>query len=106
MEKKMRPSSITKEDIERWDENIKSDQNLPEGFGKDPKEKEVCYAALWLYEQLAALNCEEENIFKLQYTAGRLSYFNDPWEVHQQVLSTYKEYSPIIDHVVPKGGLN
>ena len=87
----MRPNFIKHEDIERWNTNIKSDPNLPEGFADDAKQREVCYAALWLYEQLADLKCEEENIFKLQYTAGRLSYYNDPWEVHLQVIATYKE---------------
>lgn len=102
--KNMRPSSITQEDIKRWDENIASDQNLPEGFADDEKQREVCYAALWLFEKLAQLGCEEENIYKLQYTAGRLSYYNDPWEVHQQVVKTYKEVNQVIDPWVK--GLN
>lgn len=87
----MRPEFVTPEDIKRWDESIESDPNMPEGFADEVKQREVCYAALWLYEQLANLKCEEENIFKLQYTAGRLSYYNDPWEVHLQVIETYKK---------------
>lgn len=102
----MRPNFITQEDISRWDLNISSDQNLPKGFADDEKQREVCYAALWLYEQLSALGCDEENIFKLQYTAGRLSYYNDPWDVHQQVVEQFKLVSPIIDQLVSNKELN
>lgn len=94
----MRPNFITKEDIERWDDNINNDPNVPEGFADIPLQREVCYVGLWLFEQLSELGCEEENIFKLQHIVGHLSRDNDPWDVAMYTVEQFKEkISPIIN---------
>ncbi len=85
----MRPNFITQEDITRWDETIDSDEDMPKGFADNPTQREVCYAGLWLYEQLMELDCPEVDAFQMQYTAGALSVTNDPWEVHQKTLEIY-----------------
>lgn len=87
----MRPSFVTKEDIERWDKGISEDKYLPEGFGQNPKEREVLYAGAWLHEQLVELDCSDADIEKIQYIAGSLSVHNDPWEVSQQALNIYQK---------------
>lgn len=86
----MRPSFVTQEDLTRWDKKISNDPHLPKDFGQNEKEREVLYAGCWLYEQLIELECPETDIGKIQYIAGRLSFTNDAWDVHQQAFAIYK----------------
>lgn len=91
-----RPDFVTEEDITRWSEQLKSDPNLAEVFETLPEEivsddiLETCYAGLWLCEELEKLECPESLIMRIQYTAGKLSYGHDVWEVHLQILEGYK----------------
>ncbi len=82
-----RPEFITNEDIARWSEMI--DADLSPTLAESAIIKEVCYAGLWLAEQLHFLKCQEELIIRIQWTAGKLSFGRDPWEVHQQILDDY-----------------
>lgn len=84
-----RPDSVTNEDITRWSNNIDSDTNLPAFLVQSPIVREVCYAGLWLVEQLDKLGCPEEYIQRIQFTAGQQSFGRDPWDVHQNMLTEY-----------------
>jgi hypothetical protein len=85
-----RPEFITNEDIMRWSENIDNDDTLPQAVKESPVIREVCYAGLWISEELEKLGCSKELISKVQYTGGQLSFGRDPWEVHQRLLTGYK----------------
>lgn len=86
----MRPEFITYEDIARWSKNIDNDPNIPAGLAESPIIREVCYAGLWLAEELDKMLCNEELITRMQFTAGRLSFGREPWEVAQLILEKYK----------------
>lgn len=86
-----RPNFITNNDIARWQASINDDQTMPPEMLTSPIIMEVCYAGLWLVEQLQQINCPESIIVRIQWTAGRLSYGHDTWEVHQEILKQYKD---------------
>ena len=85
-----RPEFVTSDDIKRWDDNIDNDPNLIDDIKNEPIIRELCYAGLYLSEQLDKLECPPEFIFRIQYSAGRASFGHDPWEVHQKFLESYK----------------
>jgi hypothetical protein len=85
-----RPAFITEEDIKRWTINMENDEMLPPVLISNETIREVCYAGLWLCEQLDDLQCPSEYITRIQYTAGKCSFGRDPWEVHQKFLESYK----------------
>lgn len=85
-----RPSFVTQEDLVRWDQSIESDERIPKYFTDMPELREVCYAGLYLGEQLEKLECPEALIVRIQYSAGKSSFGNDVWEVHLSVLEKYK----------------
>jgi hypothetical protein len=85
-----RPEIISNEDILRWSENIDNDSRIPESIKKSAIMREVCYAGLWLAEQLEELKCPEDLIIRIQHAAGGLSFGRDIWETHQSVLESYK----------------
>ena len=82
-----RPDFVNFEDISRWSHKV--DQDLPEVLAQDPIIREVCYAGLWLVEQLMNLNTPTEYIDSLRFAAGQCSFGRDPWEVHQKFLEDY-----------------
>jgi hypothetical protein len=84
-----RPNFISHNDIVRWDNNLQNDPNLHPDILSQPIIVEVCYAGLWITEQLQQLQCPDEYIGRIQYTAGMLSNGRDPWEVHQKLLDGY-----------------
>jgi len=83
-----RPEYVTQEDIIRWDSII--DQELPAVVASNLLIKEVCYAGQWLGEQLKALDCSEEYIVRIVFTAGKLSFGRDPWDVSVTLLRAYE----------------
>lgn len=85
-----RPNFITNDDICRWSNSIDSDQTLPKELVKSPIVREVCYAGFWLAEQLMDLKCPDPLIFRIQWTAGKLSFGRDAWDVHIQIMNDYK----------------
>jgi hypothetical protein len=85
-----RPDFITNEDIARWSKEIDNDKSLPPGLVKSPVIREVCFAGLWLSEQLSSLGCPDSLIVRIQYTAGKVSFGKDAWTIHQQFLEGYK----------------
>ena len=85
-----RPGFITAADIARWSKEIDEDKSLPPNLSKSPVIREVCFAGFWLSEQLSELNCPKSLIVRIQYTAGKISFGRDAWEIHQQFLDGYK----------------
>jgi hypothetical protein len=92
-----RPDFITAQDVSRWTKIIESDKQIPSDLAANPTIREVCYAGLFLSEQLADLNCPEELLVRIQYTAGKMSFGRDPWEVHQQMLEDFKSNKIVFD---------
>lgn len=84
-----RPNFISEEDIFRWNNNIDNDSSFPKSLKSSPTIREVCFAGLWLCEQLANLGCPDFLIVRIQDTAGRLSFGRNPWEVSQELLQQY-----------------
>lgn len=86
-----RPSFITNEDIERWSKEIDENSQLPKEMIKSAVVREVCYAGLWLAEQLADLQCPDSLISRIQFSAGKSSFGKkDTWDIHQQFLQGYQ----------------
>lgn len=84
-----RPEFITNEDIARWSDNIDSDPEIPDEITDSAIMREVCYAGLWLLEELEKLQCTPELMVRIQYSAGQSSFGRDPWEIHQLFISNY-----------------
>ncbi len=85
-----RPESITNEDLARWSESIDNDPLLDKQLAQNPIVREVCYAGQYLAEKLRELDCSEEIIGRLMYTAGQLSFGQeDAWMVHQEILQKF-----------------
>lgn len=85
-----RPDFVTGENLARWSENLDSDPNLPQDLIQSPIVREVCYAGLFLIEELEKLQCPESIIIRIQFTAGKLSFGRDAWDVHLKLLDDYK----------------
>lgn len=85
-----RPNFITKQDIKRWSDNIDQDPHITSAIRNSPVIREVCYAGLWLSEELEKEGCPFPLITRIQWTAGKLSYGRDIWEVHQDILTKYR----------------
>jgi hypothetical protein len=51
-----RPESIANEDIERWSKILEQDNQLYPQVSVSPIIREVCYAGLWLSEELKKWN--------------------------------------------------
>ena len=85
-----RPNFVTEEDISRWGANIDNDPGMPKALAAIPLIREVCYAGLWLCDELEKLECPDFLVIRIQDAAGRLSYGRDPWEVSEELLQRYK----------------
>lgn len=92
-----RPEFVTNEDINRWGDVIDNDPRIPEHIAKSAIIREVCYAGLWLVEQLQDLQCPEELIVRIQWNGGKASFGRDAWEVHQKLLSDYIDNKLLFD---------
>lgn len=98
-----RPEFVTNEDLDRWSESIDNDENIPQEMANQPIIREACYAGLWLCEELDKLECPEEIRDRIQFTAGKLSWGRDIWQVHQDMLENYRtdqlEYEVDVSHL-------
>ena len=92
-----RPEFVTDKDIARWSHNIDNDVNLPKELIESPIIREVCYAGLWLREELDELNCPDSIALRIQYTAGQISFGRDVWSVHQDIIEKYKANTLIFE---------
>lgn len=90
----MRPEFITEEDIARWEKNYeegtRKNPEIPSFLLDSPIIREVCYAGMWLAEELTKLGCADDMITRIQFTAGRMSFGRDPWAVAQQIMGAYR----------------
>ena len=86
-----RPEFVTNEDLARWDEIIDEDAMLPKVVSDNPIIREACYAGQWLGEELAKLGCSQEKSIRIIFTAGKLSFGRDTWQVSIDMLKAYKE---------------
>ncbi len=93
----MRPEFITSQQIERWEQILSEDPNFSPDFLESIVLKEVCFAGLYLGEQLEELGCAEDLIFRIQFTAGKLSFGREPWQIHLEILSDYKNNKLVYD---------
>jgi len=93
-----RPSNIKKEDIVRWSEFIDSDPYLPKDLLTIPEFREICYAGMWLIEELEKHQCPSDLAVRIQWTAGKMSYKKEPWEIHTKIIDQYKDGSLVIEH--------
>lgn len=85
-----RPESVTNEDLLRWTDTIDNDPLMSEGLAQNPIIREVCYAGQWLADKLAELNCPDNLIGRMMFTAGRLSFGRpDPWDIHLDILNRF-----------------
>lgn len=84
-----RPDFITDEHITRFQAIIQEDP-LAKQFIDVPLFMEVCYAGVWLAEELEKLGCTEDLSVRIQFHAGQLSFGRDPWDVHQELLEGYR----------------
>ena len=92
-----RPNFIKTQDIVRWSNFIDSDPYMPKDLLSVPEFREVCYAGMWLIEELEKLQCPESIAVRIQWTAGKASYKNNPWEIHMNMLKDYKKGTLIIE---------
>lgn len=83
-----KPDNVTDEMIEEWNNVLENDEMIIQLL-EMPGARETLLAGMWLFEKLLERNCPENFVVQLQYTAGKLSYGNDPWEVHQKILDAY-----------------
>ncbi len=86
----LRPNFVTEEDILRWDNIINNDPFMPKSLADSPTIREVCYAGLWLWDELEKLECPEFIIVRIQEAAGRLSFGRNTWDVSAKLLESYK----------------
>jgi hypothetical protein len=89
-----RPKFISEKDIKKFNKEI------PESLRIDPILLEVIYAGKWLVERLIELQCSSDNILRIQWTAGQMSFGNDPWEVHQKILNDFLDNKLIFEEDV------
>lgn len=98
-----RPNFITPEQIESWKEKIKNDPLFPhttiQNFDQHIKDQffEACFAGFHLAEELTKLNCLPELITRIQFTAGKISFGRDPWEIHLKILEDFKNNTLIFE---------
>ena len=85
-----RPDFISNTDIARWSAELDSDPDISPDLVSEPIIREVCYAGMWLVEQLQKEHCPNELIDRIQYSAGKSSFGKDPWEIHQNFLGGYR----------------
>jgi hypothetical protein len=87
-----RPLSISNDQLSQWTLEISEDPFLGEQVLQHPIFKEVLLAGKWLSEQLSLLQCQEELIVRITYTAGQLSFGrSDPWEIVENLLQQYQQ---------------
>ena len=87
-----RPEFVSNEDILRWSEKIDNDPLVPPELVEHPLIREVCYAGQWLNEKLVELDCQDDIIGRIMYTAGAICYGRpDPWIIHQNILQKFIE---------------
>lgn len=81
---------ISLEKAHEYNKLIDDDPTIPADLKKSPLIREVCMAGLYLAEELFKLECPESLIIRIQYSAGKMSFGKEPWEIHLKFLEGYK----------------
>lgn len=89
---------LTADQLNKFDQLIDQDQNIPSFCKQNEVIREVCRCGLWLANELEKLNCPESLITRIQWTAGKLSFGKDPWKIHQAILADYQSDSLIFEN--------
>lgn len=98
----MRPQFVTEDDLARWSKIYEEESRvalsyLPSTLLDSPLVKEVCFAGMWLCEELEKMGCASDKIIRIQFTAGEWSFGRDPWEAHQEALNAYRNNELIFE---------
>lgn len=93
----IRPNFVSEDDIIRWADMIDNDDTIPDEVKNTEVIREVCYSGFWLVEQLFDLDCPTSMVTRIQWTAGKLSFGKNPWDVHSKILQDYKDNSLILE---------
>jgi hypothetical protein len=80
---------LTSDQIKLYDDIIDNDTAIADEYKNDPTVREVIRAGLYLAHQLDNMKCPHETILRIQYTAGQMSFGNDPWQVVSELLESY-----------------
>ena len=87
-----RPDFVTNEDIARWGRDIDNDPSIDSDLSQNPIIREVFYAGQYLVDRLIELDCPDNIIGRITFTAGKLSFGRkDPWPIHQDILNRYMD---------------
>jgi hypothetical protein len=81
---------LTDEKLAEYDLQIDNDPYIPREYKENFIIREVCRAGLYLCDALDELGCPHNVITRIQFTAGRLSFGRDPWEVHKYIIDEYR----------------
>jgi len=81
---------LTNEKLAEYDSAIDDDPFIPKEYKDNFVIREVCRAGLYLCDELDILGCPMNLIIRIQYTAGKLSFGRDPWQMHLFILDEYK----------------
>jgi hypothetical protein len=82
---------LTDDKLAIYNSIIDNDDLIPEAMKKNPIIREVCLAGLYLVEELVILGCPLQLATRIQFTAGKLSFGREPWEVHQSFIDGYQK---------------
>jgi hypothetical protein len=82
---------VSIEEIKKYDKIIDDDPLIPTAMKTIQVIREVCRAGLWLSEQLVKSGCPDILIPRISWTAGKLSFGRDVWDVHQEILQKYQD---------------
>ncbi len=93
-----KPDFITEEDINRWNEILDQDTSISVEHKNNLIIREVCYAGMWLFEQLQERQCPDSLSVRIQYSAAKLCPGKDPWSIHQMMLDQYDKNQLTIEN--------
>jgi hypothetical protein len=67
--------------------------------------REVCYAGQWMADKLIEMDCPDDLIGRMMFTAGRICFGRkDPWEVHQELHQQFVD--GVLEFEEDEGNLN
>lgn len=93
-----RPVAITNDQIIVWENEIAQDPFLGNSIYLDPLFKEVLLAGKYLTQQLLILQCSEDLIGRITFTAGQLSFGrDDPWEIAEDLIVRYQQNTLVFE---------
>lgn len=83
-----RPSDLDTKMIKDFDTEINKNSLSKSLIKNFPHIKEVLYAGLYLSLKLKE-HISEQDLAKAQFECGKLSFGNDPWDVHLKFINDF-----------------